>query len=149
MTRSLDICVRGAGLVGQTLALLLARERLRVGLVRAPVAPGAAVADVRAYALNAASKDLIGSVRGWPDAQHATPVRQMRISSDSGAQLQFSAEEFAVPALAWIVDVPALESRLAQAVGPQDRTVRRIYLTGVRRLYFARHLRNLSLVSCR
>ena len=120
MTRSLDICVRGAGLVGQTLALLLARERLRVGLVRAPVAPGAAVADVRAYALNAASKDLIGSVRGWPDAQHATPVRQMRISSDSGAQLQFSAEEFAVPALAWIVDGPALESRLAQAVGFQS-----------------------------
>lgn len=29
----IDVCVRGAGIVGRTLALLLARERLRVGLV--------------------------------------------------------------------------------------------------------------------
>ena len=100
MTQALDICIRGAGIVGQTLA-------------------PAAAADVRAYALNAASKALITSVRGWPDAQHATAVRRMRISHEGGAQLQFSAEELAVPALAWIVDVPALEARLAQAVGFQ------------------------------
>ncbi len=118
MTQALDICIRGAGIVGQTLALLLARDRLRVGLVRPTLAPAAA-ADVRAYALNAASKALITSVRGWPDAQHATAVRRMRISHEGGAQLQFSAEELAVPALAWIVDVPALEARLAQAVGFQ------------------------------
>jgi 2-polyprenyl-6-methoxyphenol hydroxylase-like FAD-dependent oxidoreductase len=119
MTQAFDICIRGAGMVGQTLALLLARDRLRVGLVRPPVAPGAGASDVRAYALNAASKELIASVRGWPDAAHATPVRQMRISNDRGAQVQFSAEELAVPALAWIVDAPALEARLAQAVGFQ------------------------------
>ena len=118
MTQALDICIRGAGIVGPTLALLLARDRLRVGLVRPTLAPAAA-ADVRAYALNAASKALITSVRGWPDAQHATAVRRMRISHEGGAQLQFSAEELAVPALAWIVDVPALEARLAQAVGFQ------------------------------
>ncbi len=118
MTQALDICIRGAGIVGQTLALLLARERLRVGLVRPTPAPGAA-ADVRAYAINAASKELISSVRGWPDAPHATPVRQMRISNEGEAQLQFDAEQLGVPALAWIVDVPALEARLAQAVGFQ------------------------------
>ena len=28
-----DICIRGAGIVGRALALLLARERLRVALV--------------------------------------------------------------------------------------------------------------------
>ena len=121
MTQAFDICIRGAGIVGQTLALLLARERLRVGLVRAPVAPTPSATDVRAYALNAASKELIASVRGWPDAQHATPVRQMRIGSDGGAQVQFNAEELGVPALAWIVDVPALEARLAQAVGFQSQ----------------------------
>ncbi len=119
MTKAFDICIRGAGMVGQTLALLLARDRLRVGLVRPTVAPGVPAVDVRAYALNAASKGLIESLRGWPDAPQATPVRQMRISSEGGAQLQFSAEEMAVSALAWIVDVPALEARLAQAVGFQ------------------------------
>lgn len=119
MTQAFDVCIRGAGIVGQTLALLLARERLRVGLVRPTPAPSAGASDVRAYALNAASKELIESLRAWPQAQQATPVRSMHISSDSGAQVQFSAEELAVPALAWIVDVPALEGRLAQAVGFQ------------------------------
>ena len=38
MANALDVCIRGAGIVGRTLALLLARERLRVGLVdEAPV----------------------------------------------------------------------------------------------------------------
>jgi 2-polyprenyl-6-methoxyphenol hydroxylase-like FAD-dependent oxidoreductase len=31
---TLDVCIRGAGIVGRTLALLLAGERLRVGLVQ-------------------------------------------------------------------------------------------------------------------
>ncbi|MEI8327406.1 MAG: ubiquinone biosynthesis protein UbiH, partial [Betaproteobacteria bacterium] len=118
MSQDPDICIRGAGIVGQTLALLLARERLRVGLVR----PAAAArgSDVRAYALSAASKALMQSLRVWPEAQQATPVRQMRICSDAGARVQFSAEELDVPALAWIVDVGALEDRLAQAVAFQS-----------------------------
>ncbi len=33
MVNSPDICIRGAGIVGRTLALLLARERLNVALV--------------------------------------------------------------------------------------------------------------------
>ena len=33
MAQSFDICIRGAGVVGRTLALLLARERLNVALV--------------------------------------------------------------------------------------------------------------------
>ncbi len=36
MGRTLDVCIRGGGIVGHVLALLLARERLRVGLVVAP-----------------------------------------------------------------------------------------------------------------
>ena len=54
MAQSFDICIRGAGVVGRTLALLLARERLNVALV-ANTAPAPEAADVRAYALNAAS----------------------------------------------------------------------------------------------
>ncbi len=114
---SFDVCIRGAGIVGQSLALLLAREHLRVALVRPASEP--APNDVRAYALNAASRDLIESLRAWPDAQHATAVRNMLVRSDTGGQVQFTADELAVPALTWIVDVPALEARLSQAVGFQ------------------------------
>jgi len=115
MAHTFDICIHGAGVVGRTLALLLARERLRVALV-APPAPAPARADVRAYALNGASRALLESVRGWPDAAHATAVLQMQVQADRGALVQFDARQQGSEALAWIVDVPALEERLHDAV---------------------------------
>jgi len=52
-----EVCIRGAGVVGRALALLLARERVRVALVAPdPTGAGLQQDDVRAYALNAASK---------------------------------------------------------------------------------------------
>ena len=119
MSQHYDICIQGSGIVGRTLALLLARERLRVALVSTP-APNAAKEDVRAYALNAASRQLLTSLRAWPDAAHATPVLGMQVQGDakgaSQGEVNFSAAEQGVAALAWIVDVPALETHLAQAV---------------------------------
>lgn len=47
-----EVCIRGAGIVGRTLALLLARERVRVALVVPPATQGKE--DIRAYALNTA-----------------------------------------------------------------------------------------------
>jgi 2-polyprenyl-6-methoxyphenol hydroxylase-like FAD-dependent oxidoreductase len=113
---ALDVCIRGAGIVGRTLALLLARERLRVGLVRQPAPASGANSDVRAYALNAASRDLLERVRGWPDEQHATPVARMEVHGDQGGELVFRAGDPGVPALAWIVDVGALLARLEDAL---------------------------------
>ena len=83
-----EVCIRGAGIVGRTLALLLARERVRVALV-APAVGAAPAQDVRAYALNAASKALLESLRAWPDAAHATPVREMLVHGDEGGRVQF------------------------------------------------------------
>lgn len=114
MSPALDVCVRGAGIVGRALALLLARDRLRVGLVEGPPPPAA---DVRAYALNAASRRLLEDLRVWPDPAHATPVLGMRVQGDDRGSVSFDADGDA--ALAWIVDVPPLEQRLAQAVSFQ------------------------------
>ena len=123
MSQHYDICIQGSGIVGRTLALLLARERLRVALVSTPSPATTATSapeDVRAYALNAASRQLLESLRAWPDAAHATPVLGMQVQGDAKGASQgvvnFSAAAQGVAALAWIVDVPALEAQLAQAV---------------------------------
>lgn len=125
-TRRFDVAIRGAGVVGQTLALLLARDRLRVALVGAPRSPQDAP-DVRAYAINAASRDLLRSVRAWPEADPQgarvppiTPVSAMQVWGDDGGELEFSADDQGADALTWIVDVPALEQRLSDAIGFQS-----------------------------
>jgi len=116
MARPLDVCIRGGGIVGHALALLLARERLRVGLVAPLPAPGSVAPDVRAYALNARSRELLEQLRCWPGAPHATPVLSMQVQEPGGGALGFHASDSGVDALAWIVDVPALEARLADAL---------------------------------
>jgi ubiquinone biosynthesis UbiH/UbiF/VisC/COQ6 family hydroxylase len=115
-----DVCVRGAGIVGSCLALSLARQGLQVALV--PAAPGAARAgagdDVRAYALNAVAVGLLKQLKVWDalPAHAATAVHDMHIEGDSaGGTLDFSAWEQCVAELAWIVDAPVLERRLAEA----------------------------------
>ncbi|WP_332746880.1 FAD-dependent monooxygenase [Hydrogenophaga sp.] len=122
--RRFDVAVQGAGVVGQTLALLLARDRLRVALVGHPRSTD--LPDVRAYALNNASRELLRSVRAWPEADASdprptpiTPVSDMQVWGDDGGELKFSASDQGSDALTWIVDVPALEQRLGDAVGFQ------------------------------
>jgi 2-polyprenyl-6-methoxyphenol hydroxylase-like FAD-dependent oxidoreductase len=109
-----DICIRGAGIVGRTLALLLARERLNVALVDFPAST--ATPDVRAYSLNGVAKALLQDLRCWPEAPAVTPVHQMQVWGDDGGQLHFGAGDHGVGELNWMVDVPVLQDRLAQAV---------------------------------
>ena len=120
MTRPFDICIRGAGIVGRTLALHLAAKQLRIALVAPddsqPTHSHDAATDVRAYALNLPSRQLLEAVRCWPDPQHATPVLSMQVQGDDGGQVAFDAAQTAADALNWIVDVPVLEARLADAV---------------------------------
>ena len=126
MSRSFDVCIRGDGVVGHALALLLARERLRVAMVVRPPAsdaPEKAPADVRAYALNIASRQLLETLRVWPEPVFATPVLEMQVWGDRGGKLDFNARSLprntasdaSGQALAWIVDVPELEQQLRQA----------------------------------
>ncbi len=111
-----DVCIRGAGIVGRTLALLLARDRLHVALVRDSAPTHDANSDVRAYALNAASRELLETLRAWPDPQHATPVLGMRIHGDDGGEVAFDAVAHGASAMAWIVDVQGLQARLGDAL---------------------------------
>jgi 2-polyprenyl-6-methoxyphenol hydroxylase-like FAD-dependent oxidoreductase len=121
MAKPFDVCIRGAGIVGRTLALQLASKRLHVAITASdagasPLSPQQAHTDVRAYALSQASRSLLESVRCWPDASHATPVLEMQVQGDDGGNVAFKAAEQGVEALNWIVDVPDLERLLSDAV---------------------------------
>ena len=126
MSKNFDVFIGGDGVVGRTLALQLAQARLRVALVgQAPRSPGVPDApDVRAYALNVASRRQLLALRAWPDAEFATPVQTMRVWGDDGGHMAFEAADLktksatdpGADALAWIVDVQALQTRLADAI---------------------------------
>jgi 2-polyprenyl-6-methoxyphenol hydroxylase-like FAD-dependent oxidoreductase len=113
-----DVQVHGAGIVGHSLALALARRGLRVALAKdAAAAPRPD--DVRAYALSPASVALLRSLKVWDalPAHAATPVYEMQVHGDApGADLEFSSWEQRVGALAWITDAAVLERELAAAV---------------------------------
>ena len=118
MSKTFDVCIQGDGVVGRVLALLLARERMKVALV-VPAA-GPRPIDVRAYALNSSSRQLLESLRVWPAELFATPVTTMQVSGDDGGKLEFSAQAANQDALTWIVDVPQLQAQLLPACGFQS-----------------------------
>lgn len=115
-----DVCVRGTGAVGSCLALALSRQGLRVALQGAVRTGAPPAADVRAYALNAASMALLQDlrIREALPADAVTAVVDMHVEGDEGGSvLEFSAWQQGVEALAWIVDAAALDEVLATALG--------------------------------
>lgn len=110
MTQRFDVCIRGDGIVGRSLALLLARERLKIAIV--PLGPASTQTDVRAYALNLASRELLEPLRVWPQDGELTPVSAMQVWGDDGGHLSFDA----ATDLAWLVPASTLEDTLEQAL---------------------------------
>ncbi len=113
-----DVLVRGAGAVGLAAALAFARQGLRVALLGASGA--LAQGDVRAYAMNARSVQLLQALKVWDaiPADARTAVHDMRVhGDDAGAVLNFSAWSQGHAELAWIVDAAELERALQAAAG--------------------------------
>lgn len=122
---SIDVLVRGAGPVGMAAALALSRRGLEVALLAD--APPTDRIDLRAYALNAASVQLLRQLKVWDaiDVGARTAVYDMRVEGDGDSAVEFSAWSSAVPELAWIVDATALDAALRAALrfAPQVRWV--------------------------
>ncbi len=114
---TVDVAIHGRGAVASSLALALSQQGLRVA-VSPPAAPASTRTDVRAYALNHASRRLLRQLKVWDALPEdaVTAVHDMDVRGDRGAQLGFSAWTQCVEALAWIVDAPALDAALQQAL---------------------------------
>ncbi|WP_447917440.1 UbiH/UbiF family hydroxylase [Achromobacter aegrifaciens] len=116
-----QIVVCGAGIVGLSTALALARRGQRVAVL----APRASVpaADPeryhpRVYAISPASQRLLAELGVWDamPASRLTPVSAMEIHGDADGQVNLSAWQAALPQLAWIVESGEIERVLIQAV---------------------------------
>lgn len=108
---AVDVGIRGRGAVATTLALALGQQGLRVAL-SAAIANDPSRSDVRAYALNAASRRLLQRLKVWDalPGDAVTPVYEMHVRGDAGAgRLRFSSWTQRVDALAWIVDAAELD----------------------------------------
>ncbi len=125
---SFDIAIHGAGFVGRTLALLLARSGFKVALIDSSAPSN--VIDIRAFSLNQTSKTLLERVHAWPEGAHVTPVLSMAVFGDAGGHAEFEhvdshkashPNEAIDSPLNWIVDVPALSAALQQQVAGEPR----------------------------
>lgn len=118
MSRQIVVC--GAGIVGLSSALALARRGQRVALLapRATVPP----ADpnhyhARIYAISPASQRFLAELGVWDAMPSArlTPVQAMEIHGDADGQVHLNAWQAALPQLAWIVESGEIERVLIQA----------------------------------
>ena len=120
--RALDIAVVGAGVVGSTAALALARQGLRVALVeaRAPRPWSRDDArDLRVFAIAPASVRLFQRIGVWDAmrAARAQPYREMRVwDAAQPGELHFRAADNGADALGWIVEQAVLQDALWQAL---------------------------------
>ena len=101
------VCVLGAGIIGSSLAIGLARLGYEVSVVeRTTPRPGPSSfgIDVRSIAITPASKGFLASLGLWNETL-AEPYRSMSIWEDQGvANLDFHSEEVGQTCLGWIVE---------------------------------------------
>jgi len=123
MEKKIDVLIKGQGVVGMSLALYLSQKRLHVALTldkkHTALAPRQ---DVRYFALNKKSKDVLEKINSWPKNQNITDLKDMQIFGDVSSELSFSPEQNSGP-LAWIVKASALEDQLMQNIEQQEHIV--------------------------
>jgi 2-octaprenyl-6-methoxyphenol hydroxylase len=121
-----DIAICGAGPVGLTLALLLAKHGLpaaRIALVDAKTLEHA-VADPRAIALSYGSRQILEEVGAWPLAAEA--IHQIHVSRRAHfGRTLIDRSEFNLPALGYVARYGTLVEALAARAVEQGIAVRR------------------------
>jgi len=122
-----DIVIIGGGLVGASLAAALKHSGLSLALVESQPVPSTDHQDPdswdsRMYALSPGSRAFLGQSGAWDllDASRISPVTEMKVFGDTGAELEFSAYQMGVAELACILENRALHKALWRILQQQD-----------------------------
>lgn len=149
MKRTFDILIAGAGMVGLTVAALLARSeqsrQLNIRVIDAGERPRFDVrsdVSLRVSAIANGSSRLYSDLGVWDRivGVRACPFRAMRVwdrrrSVEGPATLRFDADEFAVPELGSIVENVLIQDALLQLLDTTD--VDLSFQTAIRSLHAA------------
>ena len=121
MNHDFDIILVGAGMVGTTLACLLAKQGLNIALVdKGDLKPNhraghtkdnTGQGPARVSALNHASVSMLKHIQTWPGIEEkmACPYEKMKVwETHSLASLEFNADEIGYPVLGYIVENQAV-----------------------------------------
>lgn len=122
MTEDYDIAVVGGGLAGASLACALADSGLSIALIEAAAfdAPTDAHSQTRTTALAWGTRVMFEALDLWaPLADAAAPIKRLHVSQRAAfGRLQVAAEDYAIPALGYVVPNTvindALRARLAE-----------------------------------
>ncbi len=123
MTETYDVVINGAGLVGSSIGIALAKAGKRVLIIEAaPIAKLYPKEDygLRVSAFTPSSRKWLEYVNVWDVIQHtgcSTPFLHMHVWDHSGnGSLQFDAEGTGSDTLGWIIDNEATQGALLDEV---------------------------------
>lgn len=134
MKRSYDLVIVGAGMVGLTAAAMLSEnDQLRISVIDAGKKPVFRVDDdlsLRVSAIAPGSTDILSTIGAWEEIVNtrACAYRDMKVWDAAGyvegpETLSFSAAEFAVPQLGFIVENVLIQHALLRRLDRSDVTV--------------------------
>lgn len=121
-----DVLVVGAGMIGATFALALARSPLSVALLDAgspPAPPSGDGYDLRVSAVSPGTKSILETVGAWErmDASRVGPYQSMYVwDAGSSGSIEFDAAEIGEPWLGFIVENNNIHKALLEAIESTD-----------------------------
>ena len=137
MKRHVNVVIAGAGVVGLTLAALLKRSpqspHIRLTIVDAAPRPEFAASDeigLRVSAISTGSAKILGMADAWQSTikERVCAYSDMQVWDSGGAvegpeTLRFSASEFALPQLGFIVENQLLQESLLKSLVERQQGV--------------------------
>ena len=121
-TKNYDVIINGGGMVGATLACLLAKSGRKVAVIEAFVAPkfiADSDYDLRVSAISRASQNALTEAGAWDDilAMRASPYEVMDVWDEAGdGNVRFEAAELGEPDLGHIIENNVIQRAVTDAL---------------------------------